>query len=341
MPLTAPNTIASWVYAIHHTLEHEGIDSTPILAAHGIQLSELSGTQHPIPKEQVNKLWKAAIAVSRNDALALNAIEYVQDSSFNALLTSIKACRNIQQALTLLKRHYALISTATTINISIVSDIQIEVTNTPGYPPLTNEDVDITFGLISKSALTLTLEELKPCRITMNRPTPKSLDTYHAFYGCPVSFNEQRNLLTYPIEALSKAILGANPSLSAVTEEFLLNKYNKTTKLSVEQQVHTCLLTLLPDSTPKIGDVAIALNMSKRSLQRKLSEENLNFKGILSQLRLEQAKNYLLQDVLSIKEIAYRLGFSESCNFIRFFKQNSGKTPSEYSHHESSVARNE
>jgi len=341
MPLTAPTTIASWVYAIHHTLEHEGIDSTPILAAHDIRLSELSGTQHPIPKEQVNNIWKAAIIASENDALPLKSIEYVQDPSLSALLTSIKSCKDIKQALALLERYYALITSAIKINIRVLSDIQIEITNTPGHPPLTNVDVDITFGLIAKNAITLTLNELKPNRVTMNRPTPKSLDLFHAFYGCPVSFNAQRNLLSFPVEALSRAILGANPSLSTATEEFLLTKYNTKAKHTLEQQVHTCLLTLLPDSTPKIDDVAIALNMSKRSLQRKLSEENLNFKGILSQLRLEQAKNYLLQDVLSINEIAYRLGFSESCNFIRFFKQNSGKTPSEYSHQESSMAQND
>lgn len=46
-------------------------------------------------------------------------------------------------------------------------------------------------------------------------------------------------------------------------------------------------------------------------------------------LKMEQAKDYLLNTSLSSKEIAYRLGFDSVSYFIKLFRQYHGQTPSE------------
>ena len=50
---------------------------------------------------------------------------------------------------------------------------------------------------------------------------------------------------------------------------------------------------------------------------------------IVERVMLE-AKRLLIHTELSIKEIAYDLGFEEPTNFIKYFRKHTGKTPIEF-----------
>jgi len=56
----------------------------------------------------------------------------------------------------------------------------------------------------------------------------------------------------------------------------------------------------------------------------------MTYKTFLTDLRLTTAKEHLKQAQLSIKDIAYRVGFNDPNYFVRLFKKVTGFTPSEY-----------
>jgi len=76
--------------------------------------------------------------------------------------------------------------------------------------------------------------------------------------------------------------------------------------------------------------VAHQLAMSQRTLQRKLREHDTSHQQLLDDLRKNLARTYLDEPSMSIGEVAYLLGFSESSAFHRAFKRWTGQTPSEY-----------
>ena len=86
----------------------------------------------------------------------------------------------------------------------------------------------------------------------------------------------------------------------------------------------------LPSGKPSQQDMAFALNLSLRSLQRKLNERGLTFEKVLVEVRRDLAQKYIVQSHLSIGEVSYLLGFSSTSNFARNFKSWMGVTPSEY-----------
>lgn len=61
-----------------------------------------------------------------------------------------------------------------------------------------------------------------------------------------------------------------------------------------------------------------------------MREFGLSAVSLLKQRLLQEIKNDLLFSELSIKEIAYRLHFSEPNHLMRFFKQMTGQTISEF-----------
>lgn len=76
--------------------------------------------------------------------------------------------------------------------------------------------------------------------------------------------------------------------------------------------------------------MARKLGYSKRSLQRKLQEENTNFQKQLNHTRELLAKTYLANTEMTTEDIAFLLGYQEIGSFLRAFTVWTGQTISEY-----------
>ena len=99
---------------------------------------------------------------------------------------------------------------------------------------------------------------------------------------------------------------------------------------SLTMQVRSRIIERLHDGTPNQETIAQSLNVSLRSLQRKLNDEDTNFKTLLESTRRELALHYIRETHRSLGEITYLLGFSEPSNFTRAFKRWTGVSPIVY-----------
>lgn len=99
---------------------------------------------------------------------------------------------------------------------------------------------------------------------------------------------------------------------------------------SFAAKVRSVLVELLPAGKTAIDDAAAALGMSRRSLQRKLQEEETSFQKQLNHVRALLAKNYLQNTNLSSEDIAYLLGYQDINSFFRAFALWTGQTVTEY-----------
>jgi AraC-like DNA-binding protein/ligand-binding sensor protein len=82
-----------------------------------------------------------------------------------------------------------------------------------------------------------------------------------------------------------------------------------------------------------LGQVAKAVNTSTFYFCKMFKRATgLNFTDYLSRVRIEKAKNLLLNPNLRISEIAYEVGFQSLTHFNRVFKKIVGQSPTEYRH---------
>jgi len=80
-----------------------------------------------------------------------------------------------------------------------------------------------------------------------------------------------------------------------------------------------------------LGQVAKAVNMSTFYFCKMFKKiTGINFTDYLSRVRIEKAKNLLLNRNLRISEIAYEVGFQSLTHFNRVFKKITGQSPTEY-----------
>jgi AraC-like DNA-binding protein len=86
----------------------------------------------------------------------------------------------------------------------------------------------------------------------------------------------------------------------------------------------------LGQTTLTADAVAKALAMSRRTLTRRLGEEDTSFRAILDDVRAELSRALLQDRSLSIADVAFFLQYSEPAAFHRSFRRWTGQTPQNY-----------
>jgi len=79
-----------------------------------------------------------------------------------------------------------------------------------------------------------------------------------------------------------------------------------------------------------IDCVAEELKLSKRTLQRRLQQQNASFAQLRDQVRYHHAINYLVRQTMSIDSISTALDFSDRTSFTNAFKRWTSLSPSTF-----------
>jgi len=323
------NVYATWVYAIHRTLTESGLDAHAVMRAANFDFDQLDSKTQQIPKRVISELWAAAENATNDDAFCLRAMSHVSDSYINALITSAQSCETVRQALELLVRYVRLVLSDADIRFTTTdSHLKIILALAGEQGELHVQDVDITFGMIAKYGSVLPIDEVLPQQVYLARKTPRNHLAYAPFFRCPVRFESEENAILFPVEVVDQIIPSASPVLSHHVQQYLAEQLPDAPHESLRAVVQREIVELLPEGTPKLKALAQRLNLSERTMQRRLrDEEGVSFSELLAQTRVGLAREHLQVSDYNVEEVATLLGFTEAGNFIRFFKQHTGETP--------------
>ena len=100
-------------------------------------------------------------------------------------------------------------------------------------------------------------------------------------------------------------------------------------KSELESEIERLLEPMLARARSRSTRSPAALGCSRQTLYRRLKAEGITFAVLLDRLRRRLALRFVREQGLSVKETAYRLGFSDPAAFSRAFKRWTGKSPSE------------
>lgn len=126
----------------------------------------------------------------------------------------------------------------------------------------------------------------------------------------------------------SDSSMFANGSISTLDE--YLEKAHIPELYGVPGRVVEVLKTRIGKSPLSIGQVAEELNLSKRTLQRRLQQQCVNFAELRDQVRFHYSIDYLVKKQVSIDSISVSLDFSDRTSFTNAFKRWTGLSPSTF-----------
>jgi AraC-like DNA-binding protein len=113
--------------------------------------------------------------------------------------------------------------------------------------------------------------------------------------------------------------------LDEVAKGLVRNRAPRATPFRRTVERH--LEPLLGAGPVRVEEVARALGYSRQTLYRRLKAEGATFEEVLDGLRHRLALRLIRDEGLSVKEVAWRLGFSDPAAFSRAFKRWTGVTP--------------
>lgn len=161
---------------------------------------------------------------------------------------------------------------------------------------------------------------------------PGPIERYTEYFGIRPK-NGKTIRVSFSKEDSLRPFLTANEPMWAFFEAGLRQRLaTLDLTATMSDRVKAVLLEGIPAGQCTVEDVAKQLAVSKRSLQRQLSEESSTFKAILNATRQQLALHYLNKPAIRQAEIGFLLGFQDVNSFIRAFKGWQGITPGAYRH---------
>ena len=153
---------------------------------------------------------------------------------------------------------------------------------------------------------------------------------YESFFGVTPKVGP-RNIITISKEDALLPFISQN---DAMWDYFKPELRRRLSELDVDDtyaaRVRSALIELLPAGEGNIEAVSRKLRCSKRTLQRKLKEEDTTFQKQLNHTRELLARHYLENSDMVMDDIAYLLGYQDLTSFVRAFHIWTGMTISEY-----------
>ena len=139
------------------------------------------------------------------------------------------------------------------------------------------------------------------------------IEKYQNFYQSPIVFNAtnyafvfNQNFLNTPLPTQDEVLLAL---LLKQAEEVLVQSESKVANLTNKLSFLIKKYLEMGEPIPEIDVFAHSLHMSKRTFQRKLKDQNINWRQLSEQQRMSSCKHLLIQKQLSLTEIALQLGY--------------------------------
>jgi AraC-like DNA-binding protein len=174
----------------------------------------------------------------------------------------------------------------------------------------------------------LTNRDFTPSRMSFAHARASELREVHRIMRCPVEFLCPTDSWILSQQVMELPIISEDHHLLQILEahaDVLLAERRTTTALRnlVEDQ----LVGTLPSGETGAASIAERLGMSERSLRRHLAAEGTSFGEVLDHLRHRLALQHLKDEHVSLKQVAWLLGYSEAGAFNHAFKRWTGMPP--------------
>ncbi|HZR37700.1 MAG TPA: AraC family transcriptional regulator [Nevskia sp.] len=327
-------TLNTWANALVRTLQARGFAADDLLRRAGLDPAMLRDPNGRVPVSRMARMWQLAVEETGDPCLGLKAAAFVQPATFHGLGMALLASQNLADALQRSARFSRIVSNAVDVTIEPHPLGLKQVMRWRAEVPLVEGAIDLIMASTLKMGmLLLGMDEQapRPLELRLQRgATPAMRAEFEAYFRCPVWFGEAENSLLVPQEWIDRPLPMANPQLARQNDLVVMEYLSRFDGARLAEKVRAELISRLPAGEPPRGEVAAALHLSEKTLQRRLKDEDTSYQQVLDEVRRELAQQYLREGPMSVCEVTFRLGFSDQSSFTRAFRRWTGRTPGEF-----------
>jgi AraC-like DNA-binding protein len=320
------STLANWVKAICRAADAAGCDSAALLEQAGINLRALDSPTARCPLNHSLNLWRIAVAATGDPAFGIKVASHVRPTTFHALSYGISASSTLREAFERAQRYRHLGTDAVEYRFQQVgSEYHMIVDPVADLP---DETIDAIVGSFLRMCRSLAGREYSPLRIEFRRPRPAKIDDFQSVLRTPLIFDAPETRMVFDRDSIERPLDGGNPELARHNDAIALQYLSQLERDNIQARVCEVLTHRLAQGEPSQEQVAEMLNMSSRTLQRKLGDAGITYKEVLNETRHTLALAYLSAPRHTVSDVTFLLGFSAGSCFTRAFRRWTGQSPS-------------
>ncbi len=167
--------------------------------------------------------------------------------------------------------------------------------------------------------------DFRMLRVELALPRPGTAAEYERFFGTRVEFDAPAHRLVFPDQPCG--VRTAEPGVLARMRELL----SETAGARVCRDVGAAVAQIIRRSdtaAPPLGQVAAALNLSERSLRRRLSEEGIGYRALVAEEQRRRTLALVRSSSVSMEDVAAQAGYSSARSLRRAVHRWTGGGPS-------------
>jgi len=326
-----PTTSITHIRVLLTTLEEAGVDVTELCRSCGIDLATLEDSDLRIPRSRVLQLWREVARRLPDPHLGLHLGERVRPRATNVVTYLAMSSRTLREGLERLIRYQRIISGGARLQLrdeGARTLIRLEFGSQE--LPATRDEIDFWAVVLLKFSRWITDLDIALPEVRFRYPRPADTSEHERIFGCRPRFQAGESGLLMAAADLSRPSIHANPEIARTHEQFAEEYLAGLDDASTTRKLRELLVTLLERGPLDLPTAASRLNLSARTLQRRLRHEDTSYREVIDDLRRDVALNQLRRTDTPIEEITYLIGFSELSPFYRAFRRWTGQTPVEY-----------
>jgi len=255
----------------------------------------------------------------------------MQPANLHGLGFAWLASDSLREALERLVRFSKLISNVIRFGLEATpQSMDLVVRDLERLPGIPDSSIDSAMAVLLRMCRITAGHAIDPLRVDLTHPRPSCSSEFDQLFRAPVNFGAADNRMCFDKSVLETHLTSSNPELARINDQAVIEYLARFDRNDMAMQVRTRLIERLPAGTPRQDEIARDLNISLRSMQRKLQDAGTSYRELLDKTRSELAMHYVRETHRQLGEVAYLLGFSEPGSFTRAFRRWTGASPLEY-----------
>lgn len=311
-------------------IEKLGLTPVTVLRQAGLPVTLYDGAKNLVTTAQFFSLWRAIAKLSADPAVGLKIATQLDVGLLAPSDMAAFHARDYRDALTRMARFKQLCTgeemRVTEGKIGCTIELTwVHATDEP--PPLL---IDAAFASFVELGRRGTQTAIQPLRVELTQAREPT-GVHAAYFACPIKFRAPHNVLILRPTDLDRVFVTHNAELLEMLQPQLGSALAKLrAEGSTREQVKWLIKRILAGTRPDIAGVAKELGVSRRTLQRRITDEGTSFRELVLEARQDLMRQYLVETSIDIAEAAYLLGYKDPNSFYRAFREWEGTTPARW-----------
>lgn len=330
MPKTESSLATIWLI-LFRLVELHGLDAKRFMRELGMAPEIFRDVTARLPSHLGDAAFAKASAQISDPAFALRAAQCWHPSNLGTIGYAWLSSRTLHTGLKRMERFARILGSRVTYRcIEEPAGVRFVLDHGRGDTPIGFVIADFSLSILVDMCRTNFGSKLNATAVSLRRPLPAKPQPWRDFFGCTIKFDAADDSFLLDRVTVDTPLPSANIPLANTFDAILTEQMANVFNDDILSRCKAYLLRELTSGLPTAHEVAGALGLSQRSLQRKLHELGLTYQNVLDETRHELARHYLEDPSKSVTEITFLLGFSEQSAFTRAFRRWSGMAPTSY-----------